>query len=76
MLARDRGICHVCHKPGADQCDHVVAGDDHRYSNLAAIHAHPCHAAKSSSEGGRASQQAHPRARRNRPPEAHPGLVA
>lgn len=51
ILRRDHGICHVCGKPGADAVDHIVPGDDHRDSNLAAIHTHPCHATKSAREG-------------------------
>jgi 5-methylcytosine-specific restriction endonuclease McrA len=38
VLDCDAYVCHACHQPGADQVDHVVAGDDHREENLAAIH--------------------------------------
>ena len=69
ILARDGGICHVCRLPGADQVDHVIAGDDHRDENLAAIHGYPCHQRKSSAEG-----HAH-RPKTKRPPEQHPGLL-
>jgi 5-methylcytosine-specific restriction protein A len=70
ILQRDRGICYVCHREGADQVDHLVPGDDHRASNLAAIHNHPCHARKSSSEGGSANAR---KWRRQTAP--HPGLL-
>lgn len=73
ILKRDHGICHVCGKPGADQVDHVNAGDDHSDANLAAIHYVPCHRDKSSSEGGRAA--AAKRGSRFRPRERHPGLI-
>ncbi|HEX5119827.1 MAG TPA: hypothetical protein VFW65_31970 [Pseudonocardiaceae bacterium] len=73
ILARDRYLCHVCGGPGADAVDHVIPGDDHRDSNLAAIHdATPphCHRYKSSAEGNTARW----RLRETRTPEPHPGL--
>lgn len=73
ILRRDRGVCHVCGKPGADEVDHLVpvagGGSDHE-SNLAAIHRRPCHARKSAAEGNRARWKH----KRKRPPEQHPGL--
>lgn len=72
ILERDRGICHVCKKPGADDVDHINAGDDHRDENLAAIHRRPCHARKSGQEGNRASPKPPPI---KRPAEKHPGLL-
>ena len=51
ILQRDEGICHVCRLPGADEVDHVVAGDNHAVENLAAIHDDPCHRAKSARKG-------------------------
>lgn len=76
VLRRDRHICHVCRRPGADQVDHLVptaeGGTDHP-SNLAAIHDDPCHRAKSSAEGNRA--KARQRASAKRTPERHPGLI-
>lgn len=72
ILKRDGGICHVCKKPGADDVDHVHAGDDHRDENLAAIHRRPCHARKSGREGGLASPKPPPI---TRPPEKHPGIL-
>lgn len=74
ILARDRGICHVCGKLGADQVDHLKPGDDHRDSNLAAIHEIPCHRTKSGREG--AAARAAKRKPRRRPPRHHPGLTA
>lgn len=72
ILARDRGICHVCGRLGAEQVDHLKAGDDHRDANLAAI-CEPCHRTKSGREGAAA---AHARRRpRRRPPEPHPGQI-
>jgi 5-methylcytosine-specific restriction endonuclease McrA len=62
ILDREGRICHVCRQPGADQVDHVVAGDNHHETNLAAIHSWPCHARKSSSESAAA------RPKRWRPP--------
>jgi 5-methylcytosine-specific restriction protein A len=73
VLARDGRICYVCRQPGADQVDHLVAGDDHREENLRAIHAWPCHARKSSSEGGTAAASVRPKTQR--PAERHPGLL-
>lgn len=77
VLRRDHGICHVCKLPGADSVDHVIAGDHHDEANLAAIHKVPCHARKSSQEGGAASAKATAArmAAKKRPQEQHPGIV-
>lgn len=77
VLRRDNGICHVCKLPGADSVDHVIAGDAHDEANLKAIHKRPCHARKSSREGGQAAGQARKAraAARFRPQEDHPGLI-
>lgn len=72
VLARDKGFCHVCHKPGATDVDHLNPGDDHSLSNLAAIHAWPCHARKSAREG--VAARAARRALRYRPKAKHPGM--
>jgi len=56
ILARDRGICHVCGQPGADKVDHLLAqahGGTEDDANLAAIHDKPCHAAKTRAEAQR-----------------------
>lgn len=52
---RDNGrICHVCHRPNADQVDHIVAvglgGSRNDRSNLAPIHKEPCHREKTARE--------------------------
>lgn len=68
--------CHVCHQSGADEVDHVEAGDDHRIEALRPIHGwrtpQGCHKRKSSAEGGRA--KAAKQGSRQRPQERHPGL--
>lgn len=74
ILRRDHGICHVCGHPGADEVDHVHAGDDHSDANLAAIHDDPCHKAKSAGEGVEARRAI--AAQRYRPREQHPGLIS
>ena len=53
IMYAHRGVCHVCHLPGADQIDHITplawgGADDE--SNLAPIHAEPCHKAKTARE--------------------------
>jgi 5-methylcytosine-specific restriction protein A len=52
----------------ANQCDHIIPGDDHGYDNLQALCA-THHARKSSAEGNAA------RPKRAREPEPHPGLI-
>lgn len=74
VLDRDHGICHVCQQPDANEVDHVNGRhDDDRLDNLAAIHAYPCHARKSSAEGHAA--KARNAALTRRPAEAHPGVI-
>jgi 5-methylcytosine-specific restriction protein A len=61
ILARDRGICHVCGEPGASECDHIVPrseGGTNDDSNLAAIHKRPCHQTKSNREAARGRARA------------------
>lgn len=75
ILRRDRGICYLCRRPGANQVDHVVPasqGGGEEDSNLAAIHEYPCHAAKTAREANAANPMAKPR---KRDPEAHPGAA-
>jgi 5-methylcytosine-specific restriction endonuclease McrA len=75
VLRRDGGICYVCRKPGANQVDHIVpasAGGSDDDSNLAAIHQHPCHAAKTAQEANARNPRA---VSRKRAPEPHPGVV-
>ncbi|HET8581755.1 MAG TPA: HNH endonuclease signature motif containing protein [Jatrophihabitans sp.] len=74
IIARDRGVCYLCGKPGATSADHVkpvAEGGQHNDANLAAVHPHPCHAAKTEQERLRALRA---RARR-RPPRRNPNLV-
>ena len=52
VLRRDGGICQTCGDV-ATEVDHIVPGDNHDPSNLAAI-CTPCHRAKSSREGNAA----------------------
>ncbi|WP_280314457.1 HNH endonuclease [Nocardia wallacei] len=58
VLRRDRGICHICGKPGADTVDHITpqsqGGRDHP-DNYAAIHDDPCHRIKTNQERTRAA---------------------
>lgn len=76
ILARDHGRCYLCGQLGADTVDHIRPGDDHRDSNLAAVHDHApphCHRLKSSREGN-AARAARQGAGRH-PVERHPGAV-
>ncbi|WP_018686515.1 HNH endonuclease [Actinokineospora enzanensis] len=66
VLARDPW-CRLCWTQPSTQADHIIAGDDHSLSNLQGVCAR-CHAAKSSSEGGRARRLSRPR-----PAVPHPG---
>ncbi|HVT76988.1 MAG TPA: HNH endonuclease [Acidimicrobiales bacterium] len=55
-MRRDRGICHVCGQPGADQVDHVIPvaeGGPDTVDDKAPIHARPCHIAKTAEESRR-----------------------
>ena len=56
VLRRDGHACYLC-GAHATEVDHVIHGDDHRLSNLAAI-CTACHRHKSATEGGRASARA------------------
>jgi 5-methylcytosine-specific restriction endonuclease McrA len=75
ILRRDQGICYVCGKPGANQVDHIVPasrGGGDEDENLAAIHAYPCHAAKTAREANARNPRA---VQRKRKAEAHPGII-
>ncbi len=73
-----RRICHWCGRPGGDELDHIVPGDDHSPGNLDWIHGWRakkagvvdvnCHGQKSGREGRRA------RPREKLAPDVHPGL--
>lgn len=74
ILKRDRGICYICGRPGADQVDAKIPesqGGQHVDSNLGAIHSKPCHEDKTRHEiaAGRARKS------RLRTTEPHPGLL-
>lgn len=71
IMARDGRRCYLCGRLGADQVDHKRNGDDHRDSNLAAVHGWPCHARKTAQEGNAARRARHGAARH--PGERHPG---
>ena len=78
-IVRDRagGRCEAvqrgrrCPYPGSE-CDHVIAGDDHRLSNLAWL-CHDHHQVKTTAEARAAFAAMWALARP--PVEAHPGLV-
>lgn len=38
ILMRDKYICYLCGKEGADGVDHKIPNDDNSYDNLAAVH--------------------------------------
>ncbi|MDS2171621.1 HNH endonuclease signature motif containing protein [Nesterenkonia sp. CL21] len=73
ILRRDAYACQLCGAE-ATEVDHIKAGDDHSDENLQAI-CTPCHARKSSSEGGaaRARELRQLRAMIKRKPEQTPG---
>lgn len=56
VLYRDDTICHVCHRPGATQVDHIIPvseGGSDTVDNKAPIHADPCHRVKTAEEAAR-----------------------
>lgn len=75
VLRRDP-TCSSCHRAPSTEVDHVVPehlGGSHREDNLQGL-CRACHARKTAAETAAARWPAD-RARRERPPEAHPGLV-
>ena len=41
VIARDKGICGICHKPGANSADHIIPhskGGNDDMNNLQAAH--------------------------------------
>jgi 5-methylcytosine-specific restriction endonuclease McrA len=73
ILARD-STCVLCGVRPSTHCDHIVAKADlNGPADLQGV-CGPCHDQKSSREGNDA-QRANPRPGRNRPSEAHPGLL-
>ena len=74
IMARDNGICCECGQPGANQIDHrhpLSQGGTHNDTNLAAIHADPCHRNKTEQERLAGIQRKTGR----KPPPPHPGLA-
>ena len=60
VLSRDKCICGICGKPGANEVDHITpksSGGSDDLTNLRAVHK-ACHQRKSSSEGGKAQAEA------------------
>lgn len=60
VIARDGGRCYICGLLGADEADHVIplgegGADDE--SNMAAVHATPCHDEKTKAERARARRR-------------------
>lgn len=63
ILRKHRGICHVCHQPGADEVDHVIPttqGGSDDDSNKRPIHAEPCHRLKTAREAAEGRRRTYP----------------
>lgn len=79
VLARDGHRCMAAMRDGsrcpatATDVDHIARGDDHTMTNLQSLCAWH-HKRKTAAESG-AARRRHPRDRRTRPSEAHPGLL-
>lgn len=57
VLARDRGVCHICGEPGANTADHVIAlGGTDEPSNLRAAHRR-CNQCKAGAEAHESRRQ-------------------
>lgn len=69
VMNRDKGVCYVCKKPGADEVDHIVAialGGTNLPSNLAPIHqrvAPHCHRKKTQGDARAAVRMNRPKRR-------------
>jgi 5-methylcytosine-specific restriction endonuclease McrA len=77
ILRQHKGICHVCHQPGATHVDHVTAEADGGTSdpaNLRPIHPEPCHREKTARERA-AGRARNPAPTQRRTAERHPGLL-
>lgn len=58
VIARDKGICHICGLPGADTADHLIPrskGGTNHPSNLAAAH-RACNSRKGIGGGGKVAR--------------------
>lgn len=79
VLARAGGRCQAIMSDGtrcrdrANQCDHIIAGDNHAPSNLQALCAWH-HGRKTAAEGA-AARALNPKATRKRGTETHPGAL-
>ena len=75
ILRRDMGVCYICGRPGANSVDHirsVADGGSDDESNLAAVHARPCHERKTAAEANRHNPMTQSRKREAEP---HPGYI-
>lgn len=70
VIARDRGRCQQCGRPGTD-VDHIVRGNDHSLANLRLL-CRTCHMRRTGRDGGTTPRRTK---RSHRPPERHPGLL-
>lgn len=60
ILQRDKFICYICNRPGADSVDHVDGREDHSEKNLKAVHQNVepfCHRSKTAQEGHQAQRE-------------------
>ena len=74
-VLRGSDVCWLCHRPGADEVDHITPrfrGGSDELDNLRPVH-RSCHASKSSAEGHARKREL--KARKSRPAERHPGSL-